>query len=71
LATALVSEDTTHNPMFLDTLAAAQAEGGAHQKAITTARRALESARANKNDAVATTIEGRLPFYERGEAYRE
>lgn len=71
LATALVNDDTTNNPMFLDTLAAAQAEVGEYQKAISTARKGIELARANKNEAVAAQIEKRIPLYERGEAYRE
>jgi tetratricopeptide (TPR) repeat protein len=71
LASALVRDDTTNNPMFLDTLAAAQAEVAEYKKAIATARRGIELATETKNDAVATTIEGHLKFYERGEAYRE
>lgn len=71
LATALVRDDTTNNPMFLDTLAAAQAELGEHQRAIASARRGIELARANSDKASAAIIEKRIPFYERGEAYRE
>ena len=71
LATALVENDTTGNPMFLDTLAAAQAAAGQFEAAVATARRGLEMARAANNGVAAGQIEKRIPFYERREALRE
>jgi tetratricopeptide (TPR) repeat protein len=71
LAGDLAAKDTTGNPMFLDTLAAAQAETGEFNAAVATARRGIELARAAGNEVAAEQIEARLPFYERGEAYRE
>ena len=71
LAARLVGEDSNNNPMFLDTLAAAQAETGKFQKAVATARKGLEMARAIGNQAAAAQIESRIPLYKRGEAFRE
>lgn len=71
LATGLVEADTRQNPTFLDTLAAAQAEVGEFDSALATARRGLELARAQQNEAVAAEIEKRIATYERGVAIRE
>lgn len=58
------------NPVFLDTLAAAQAETGHFTEAAATARRALELARARKAADQVKAIEARLRLYEQHRAYR-
>ena len=71
LAQGLVEEDGGKSAAYLDTLAAAQAENGLFQKAVATARRGLQVARAAGDQRTAGEIARRLPVYERGEALRE
>ena len=52
------------NPMILHTLAAAYAAAGRDGPAATTARRALELSRAQKNDDLAATLQKEIERYE-------
>ena len=52
------------NPMVLRTLAAAYAETGSYGQAAVTARRALELAVAEKQDALAATLQKEIKLYE-------
>ena len=52
------------NPVFLRTLAAAYAETGSYGQAAVTARRALELAVAEKQDALAATLQKEIKLYE-------
>jgi Flp pilus assembly protein TadD len=52
------------NPMVLCTLAAAYAQAGRFDAAAATARRALELAAAQKNDALATALQEEMKLYE-------
>jgi tetratricopeptide (TPR) repeat protein len=54
------------NPLFLRTLAAAYAEEGSYGLASATARRASELAAAQKNDALAATLQKEIRLYEAG-----
>jgi len=51
------------HPVLLDTLAAAYGRSGRFGDAIATAQKAIDSARAAKQDAQAAQIEGRLKLY--------
>ncbi|MCP3957271.1 MAG: tetratricopeptide repeat protein [bacterium] len=53
------------NPVALDTLAAAYAAAGRLEEAVATARRAVEQAMAEGNEALAAGIEERLRRYDR------
>ncbi len=55
----------------LDTLAAAQAEAGRFPEALATARKALELARQQHNQALADTLRTRIALYEAGKPYHE
>jgi len=59
------------DPDALDSLAAALAEVGEFDKAVATAREALDAARARRNLNLARGLEQRLALYARGERYRE
>jgi len=59
------------NPMILHTLAAAYAETGNYELAAATARRGLELAVAQKNDALAATLRREILLYEAGKPERE
>jgi len=52
------------NPFIQQTLAAAYAENGSYPTAVATARRALELALAQKNDALAATLQSEIQLYE-------
>jgi hypothetical protein len=54
------------NPDILRTLAAATAENGNYALAASTARRALELAIEQKNDALAATLQKEINRYEAG-----
>jgi tetratricopeptide (TPR) repeat protein len=59
------------NPEILRTLAAAYAESGNYGLASVTARRALELAVEQKNDALAATLQKEIKLYEAGAPARE
>ncbi|MGD1085376.1 MAG: tetratricopeptide repeat protein [Verrucomicrobiota bacterium] len=59
------------SPAVLHTLAAAYAEAGSYGMAATTARRALELAVEQKNDALAATLQTEIKLYEAGTPVRE
>jgi tetratricopeptide (TPR) repeat protein len=59
------------NPMILRTLAAAYAETGSYGVAAVTARRALELAIEQKNDALGATLQKEIELYEAGAPVRE
>jgi len=71
IATRLVEQAGSRNPLFLDLLAAAQAECGLFDEAVATARRALSLARSAGKSKLADELSSRIPFYERNEPYRE
>ena len=58
------------HPGMLDKLAAAQAETGQFEQAVSTATEALEQARRNQLDALASAIEERLALYRQQQPYR-
>jgi protein O-mannosyl-transferase len=55
----------------LDTLAAAYAEAGRYREAVETARKALESATQQGNNALADALRARIDLYEAGTPYRQ
>jgi tetratricopeptide (TPR) repeat protein len=57
-------------PLFLDTMAAAQAQTGDFKGALATQQRAIEVARAIGNDKLVAELEKRLKPYSEGRAYR-
>jgi tetratricopeptide (TPR) repeat protein len=59
------------NPMYLRTLAAAYAETGGYALAGVTARRALDLAAAQKNDALAATLQKEIKLYEENKPMRD
>jgi tetratricopeptide (TPR) repeat protein len=59
------------NPGVLRALAAAYAEEGSYQLAVATARRAIEGAAAQKNDAQTADLEREIKFYEAGAPVRD
>ena len=59
------------NPMFLRTLAAAYAETGSYGQAADTARRALEMAGQQKNDALAAALQQEIKLYEANTPVRD
>ena len=58
-------------PVLLDTLAAAYAEGGLFGRAVETARAAVAIALSSGQKELAEQIHGRLQLYEAGRPYRE
>ena len=58
-------------PRLLDTLAAAYAEAGRFDQAVSTAQRALELARLLGAEELAVKISKRLELYRQGQAYHE
>jgi spermidine synthase len=56
---------------YLDTLAAAYAEVGQFDKAVSTARKSVELARAERKNLLAREVESRLKLYEAGQPYRD
>ncbi len=72
LATRLVESSGEHpDADYFDTLAAAQAEAGRFSQAISSARKAISTARSNNQHDLAKTIEARLALYQRGQPYHE
>ena len=67
-AARLTSEN---DPSVLDTLAAAHAEAGEYEKAVTVTTRAIELARAAENTDLAAQLEARRQLYLRREPYRD
>ena len=66
-----ICQATQHrHPLTLTTLAAAQAEVGRYEEAVTTAKKALDLARTAKSNKLATQIERHLRLYEDGKPYR-
>jgi tetratricopeptide (TPR) repeat protein len=59
------------NPMMLRTLAAAYAEAGSYGLAAVTARRALDLAIEQKNDALAAALQKEIKLFEAGTPVRE
>jgi tetratricopeptide (TPR) repeat protein len=59
------------NPMVLHTLAAAYAEAGSYAMATATARHALELAVAQKNDALAATLQKEIKLYDANSPVRD
>jgi tetratricopeptide (TPR) repeat protein len=59
------------NPVFIRTLAAAYAQAGQFEKAITTARRALEQANAQGMRDLAVQIQEEADLYQRGTPLRD
>lgn len=58
-------------PVFLRTLAAAQAECEQFEKAIGSAQKALALARASKDEQIGTIISGQLQFYQQHKPYHQ
>ena len=58
-------------PAVLGTLAAAYAEVGRFPEAVQTARKALELATQQNKQALARSIQAKLPLYEAGTPFRE
>ena len=56
---------------LLDTLAAAYAEAGRFEDAVTVSEQALSAARETRQEAGVREIESRLEFYRRGRPYRD
>jgi protein O-mannosyl-transferase len=71
LATQADQLEGDRNPMTTAILAAAYAEGGRFDQAVTAARRALELATAQKNAAMVAAIEAQLRCYESGNPFRD
>ena len=71
LATRAVELTKTNNPGALDTLAAAYAEAGRFPEAVQTARRAVATAAAARQNDLAAQIQSRLELYQAVRAYRE
>jgi hypothetical protein len=64
LATQASQSDGGGNPVLLHTLATAYAAEGSNGLAAATARRALELAAAQKNDALAAVLQQEIKLYE-------
>jgi tetratricopeptide (TPR) repeat protein len=60
-----------NEPEFLDTMAAAYAAGGRFNDAVTTARQAVDIAKAHGREDLAGEIENRIKLYESGQRYRQ
>lgn len=73
-AVALAEEEVTaagrQDPMVLSTLAAAYAEDGRFGEAVATARQVLALAEAQRNNALATSLQQELELYEMGQPMR-
>ena len=59
------------NPVFIAALAAAYAESGRFSQAITTAKRALELARSQGNEAMVDALVTQIALYEAGIPFRD
>ncbi|RPI24664.1 MAG: tetratricopeptide repeat protein [Acidobacteria bacterium] len=71
LAERAVQLSGGQDALLLDTLSVAYAEAGRFQEAIQTARRALDLARQQNNQALVSAIPGRIAAYEAGKPVRE
>ena len=58
-------------PAILGTLAAAYAEAGRFPEAVQTARKALELATQQNKQALARSIQAKLPLYQAGTPFRQ
>ncbi len=67
----VLRERAGEGPNILDTLAAAYAEAGRFDEAVTVARRAVELAEKGNAAELADEIRARLALYESGQAYHE
>jgi tetratricopeptide (TPR) repeat protein len=70
LAEAVCHATSGQEARFLDTLAAAYAEGGRFPRAIETAQRASTTAGATHQESFANEIKSRLKLYEQGKPFR-
>jgi len=71
LAQRVVTITGGQQPELLDTLAAAYAEAGRFENAVTTARWAMELAARQQKRTLVKTLRARLGLYEAGSAFRE
>lgn len=71
LARGLCEQDGYEDPVTLDTLAAACAEAGDFEQAVTFAKMARGLIRPDRGDDLATRIDERIARYTRREPYRE
>ncbi len=71
LAEGVRAPGGNESPQFLDTLGAAYAEAGEFEKAVETARRALELPATKEDPSLAAGIQSRLKLYEAHTAYHE
>jgi tetratricopeptide (TPR) repeat protein len=69
LATRAVEITKTNDPVVLDTLAAAYAQNGEFDRAVSTAEKAL--ALSSKQEQLAEQIRGRLKLYQVNKPFRE
>jgi arylsulfatase A-like enzyme len=67
----LAYEINSKRPELLDTLAAAYAANSQYNDAVTTAHKAIESAKEQGNDALAGRIGNRLKMYQSGQSLRQ
>ena len=70
LAQRIVGRTKQQDPLFLDTLAAAQAANSQFDPAVQTAQAAINLANSQGNKPLAAAISGRLTLYQQGKAYR-
>ena len=71
LAQRAVKLSGVRQPAILGTLAAAYAEAGRFSEAMHTARKALDLATQQNEQALARSLEAKLPLYEAGTPFRE
>lgn len=71
LAEQICQATDNREAVFLDTLAAAQANAGRFEQAVSTAKQAMSIAAAAKQSDLATEIQKRMRRYESGQPYRE
>ena len=71
LAEGVRAPGGNESPQFLDTLGAAYAEAGEYDKAVETARRALELPATKGDPSLAEGIQTRLKLYEAKTPYHE
>ena len=71
LAQRAVKLSGGREPAILGTLAAAYAETGRFTEAVQTARKAVDLARQQNQQALAESIQAKIRLYEAGKAFRE
>ena len=71
LVTDAIEQSGDTDALILDLLAAAQAECGLFDEAVTSARKAVAMARFTGQDELVDELEDRRVLYEREEPYRE